>query len=117
MAQYRGAVIGLGWMGMLYDLAKRTGTWHGTTLIAQRPSSTSIGSSIFTIIPARKVCPRPTPRHCGTGHRQQRTGVWLIRFRLDASREKLEILPAPGADAEAAEPTLPGTEELDACAV
>ena len=72
MAQYRGAVIGLGWMGMLYDLAKRTGTWHGTTLIAQRPSSTSIGSSIFTIIPARKVCPRPTPRHCGTGHRQQR---------------------------------------------
>jgi hypothetical protein len=86
-------------------------------LIAQRPSSTSIGSSIFTIIPARKVCPRPTPRHCGTGHRQQRTGVWLIRFRLDASREKLEILPAPGADAEAAEPTLPGTEELDAGAV
>ena len=28
MAQYRGAVIGLGWMGMLYDLAQRTGTWH-----------------------------------------------------------------------------------------
>jgi len=27
MAQYRGAVIGLGWMGMLYDLAKRMGTW------------------------------------------------------------------------------------------
>ena len=49
--------------------------------------------------------------------RQQRTGVWLIRFRLDASREKLELLPAPGADAEAAEPTLPGTEELDANAV
>ena len=25
---YRGAVIGLGWMGMLYDLAGRMGTWH-----------------------------------------------------------------------------------------
>ena len=28
MATYRGAVIGLGWMGMLYDLAKRMGVWH-----------------------------------------------------------------------------------------
>lgn len=28
MAQYRGAIIGLGWMGMLYDLAQRTGAWH-----------------------------------------------------------------------------------------
>ncbi len=28
MAQYRGALIGLGWMGMLYDLAQRTGEWH-----------------------------------------------------------------------------------------
>jgi hypothetical protein len=28
MAPYRGAVIGLGWMGMLYDLAQRTGTWN-----------------------------------------------------------------------------------------
>ena len=28
MAQYRGAVIGLGWMGMLYDLGQRAGTWH-----------------------------------------------------------------------------------------
>ena len=28
MAKYRGAVIGLGWMGMLYDLGKRTGVWH-----------------------------------------------------------------------------------------
>ena len=28
MAQYRAVVIGLGWMGMLYDLAQRTGTWH-----------------------------------------------------------------------------------------
>lgn len=27
MAQYRGAIIGLGWMGMLYDLAQRMGTW------------------------------------------------------------------------------------------
>ena len=25
---YRGAVIGLGWMGMLYDLAQRMGYWH-----------------------------------------------------------------------------------------
>lgn len=25
---YRGAVIGLGWMGMLYDLAQRMGHWH-----------------------------------------------------------------------------------------
>ncbi len=25
---YRGAVIGLGWMGMLYDLAQRMGRWH-----------------------------------------------------------------------------------------
>ncbi|MAE60212.1 MAG: hypothetical protein CMJ49_02530 [Planctomycetaceae bacterium] len=25
---YRGAVIGLGWMGLLYDLAPRMGTWH-----------------------------------------------------------------------------------------
>ena len=28
MAQFRGAVIGLGWMGMLYDLAQRMGQWH-----------------------------------------------------------------------------------------
>ena len=28
MAQYRGAVIGLGWMGMLYDLAQRMGVWN-----------------------------------------------------------------------------------------
>ena len=28
MTQYRGAVIGLGWMGMLYDLAQRMGTWN-----------------------------------------------------------------------------------------
>ena len=28
MSEYRGAVIGLGWMGMLYDLAARTGTWN-----------------------------------------------------------------------------------------
>ncbi|MCE2393004.1 Gfo/Idh/MocA family oxidoreductase [Candidatus Poribacteria bacterium] len=28
MAKYRGAVIGLGWMGMLYDLAERIGVWH-----------------------------------------------------------------------------------------
>jgi hypothetical protein len=28
MAKYRGAVIGLGWMGMLYDLGKRTGVWN-----------------------------------------------------------------------------------------
>lgn len=27
MAEYRGAIIGLGWMGMLYDLAERTGVW------------------------------------------------------------------------------------------
>ena len=27
MAKYRGALIGLGWMGMLYDLAERTGVW------------------------------------------------------------------------------------------
>ena len=28
MAKYRGAVIGLGWMGMLYDLAQRQGVWN-----------------------------------------------------------------------------------------
>lgn len=28
MAKYRGAVIGLGWMGMLYDIAQRMGVWH-----------------------------------------------------------------------------------------
>ena len=28
MAKYRGAVIGLGWMGLLYDLADRMGVWH-----------------------------------------------------------------------------------------
>ncbi len=28
MAKYRGAVIGLGWTGMLYDLAQRMGVWH-----------------------------------------------------------------------------------------
>ena len=33
-------------------------------------------------------------------NRQQRTGVWLIRFQLDAGRKRMEILPAPGADAE-----------------
>ena len=28
MAKYRAAVIGLGWMGMLYDLGARSGTWN-----------------------------------------------------------------------------------------
>ncbi|HJN30805.1 MAG TPA: Gfo/Idh/MocA family oxidoreductase [Candidatus Latescibacteria bacterium] len=28
MAQYRAVIIGLGWMGMLYDLAQRTGVWN-----------------------------------------------------------------------------------------
>ena len=28
MSRYRGAVIGLGWMGLLYDLAQRMGVWH-----------------------------------------------------------------------------------------
>ena len=28
MAKYRGTIIGLGWMGMLYDLAQRMGVWH-----------------------------------------------------------------------------------------
>lgn len=28
MAKYRSAVIGLGWMGLLYDLADRMGVWH-----------------------------------------------------------------------------------------
>ena len=28
MAKYTGAVIGLGWMGLLYDLAQRMGVWH-----------------------------------------------------------------------------------------
>ncbi len=28
MAKYRAAVIGLGWMGLLYDLAQRMGVWH-----------------------------------------------------------------------------------------
>ena len=28
MAKYRGAIIGLGWMGMLYDLAQRMGEWN-----------------------------------------------------------------------------------------
>jgi hypothetical protein len=28
MATYRAAVIGLGWMGLLYDLAQRMGVWH-----------------------------------------------------------------------------------------
>ena len=28
MATYRAAVIGLGWMGLLYDLAPRMGVWH-----------------------------------------------------------------------------------------
>ena len=50
-------------------------------------------------------------------HQQQRTGVWLIRFRLDAGRKRMEIVPAPGADADAADATLPGSEELDADAV
>ena len=27
MAKYRAGLIGLGWMGMLYDLAQRTGVW------------------------------------------------------------------------------------------
>jgi hypothetical protein len=30
-------------------------------------------------------------------NRQQRTSVWMIRFRLNSSRSRLEILPAPGA--------------------
>ncbi len=28
MAEYRGVVIGLGWMGMLYDLGQRDGVWN-----------------------------------------------------------------------------------------
>ena len=32
-------------------------------------------------------------------NKQQRTSVWAIRFRLDAARERLDILPVPGAEA------------------
>ena len=28
MATYRAALIGVGWMGLLYDLAQRMGVWH-----------------------------------------------------------------------------------------
>ena len=28
LAKYRGAIIGLGWMGMLYDIGDRMGVWH-----------------------------------------------------------------------------------------
>ncbi len=45
-------------------------------------------------------------------NQQQRTSIWMLRFRLNALRSKLEILP--GADAGPVAETLPGTEELDA---
>ena len=51
-------------------------------------------------------------------NQQQRTGVWGIRFQIDDTREHLEILPAPGADAtEPVADAEVGDEELDADAV
>ncbi len=35
-------------------------------------------------------------------NQQRRTGVWAIRFKIDHSREQIEILPAPGADRDIA---------------
>ena len=46
-------------------------------------------------------------------NRQQRTGVWSIRFRLDRSRQRMEILPAPGASEQHAQPEHPASDELD----
>lgn len=43
LAKYRAAVIGLGWMGMLYDLARRMGQWHIDDV--DRPMPTEIDVS------------------------------------------------------------------------
>ena len=40
MPKYRGAVIGLGWMGLLYDLGQRMGTWHVDDV--DRPTPTAL---------------------------------------------------------------------------
>ena len=40
MAKYRAAVIGLGWMGMLYDLGQRMGRWHVDDI--DRPTPTDL---------------------------------------------------------------------------
>jgi len=45
-------------------------------------------------------------------NRQQRTGVWAIRFRIDPARRRLEILPAPGAGEPHEKPAVePASEE------
>ena len=36
MTRYRAAIIGLGWMGLLYDLARRTGSWNAEDV--ERPT-------------------------------------------------------------------------------
>ena len=40
MARYRAGVIGLGWMGMLYDIGKRMGVWHVDDV--DRPTPTDL---------------------------------------------------------------------------
>jgi len=50
-------------------------------------------------------------------NRQQRTGVWGIRFRIDDAREHLELLPAPGAEGDVSEASRFESAELDADAL
>ncbi len=50
MSKYRGGVIGLGWTGMLYDLAPRMGTWNVDDIDRPTPEVDPHRTSTSTII-------------------------------------------------------------------
>jgi len=57
MAKYRGAVIGLGWMGMLYDLGERSGDWNVDDVDRPLPEVDALRKFYHHENPGRSGCP------------------------------------------------------------
>ena len=47
MAKYRAGVIGLGWMGMLYDIGKRMGVWHVDDVDRPTPTDLDVHRKVY----------------------------------------------------------------------
>ena len=47
MAKYRAGVIGLGWMGMLYDIGKRMGVWHVDDVDRPTPTDLDVHRRVY----------------------------------------------------------------------
>ena len=68
MAKYRAGVIGLGWMGMLYDMADRIGNFFNIDDIDRPTPELETHRKIYHHVhPGKKRgCPAATPKRCGT---------------------------------------------------